>query len=459
MSDKLWGGRFAKGPDAKMARLTSSIGIDIRLLPYELRATKAHAHGLVKVGLLEAGDASAIEDACDALLADVEAGDLAPSADDEDVHSFVERVLTERAGDAGKRIHAGRSRNDLVVTGLRLWCRDAGRDLASLTGELIATLTGVAEDHVETVMPGYTHLQRAQPVTLGFHLAAHGTALQRDGERFQGAAQRADVAVLGAGALATSTLPLDRDVAAAELGFSQTFSNAMDAVSDRDFAVELVFATALCLQHLSRLAEEIVLWTTAEFGFVGLSDEWSTGSSMMPQKRNPDMAELIRGRAAVATGDVTALLALLRALPLAYNRDLQEDKEIVFRAVDRAVGCLEGMTGLVPSLTFDTDAMRRAAEASGTWATDAAEALVARGVPFRDAHGAIGRLVARLEADPTPPTAAELARFHPELKPADIDPDPRAAVARRGGPGGPSPVAVREQLRVLRAAAAELRAT
>jgi argininosuccinate lyase len=457
MTDPLWGGRFSGRPDREMARLTSSIATDIRLLPYDLRSTKAHARALVKAGLLDAGDASTIEDACDQILADFERSALVPTEDDEDVHSFVERVLTERIGEAGRRIHAGRSRNDLVVTDLRMWAFDAATQLATATADLIEALVEVAEDHVETVMPGYTHLQRAQPVTLAYHLAAHGFALARDGERLRFARSEADVSGLGAGALATSTLPLDREVAAAELSFQTSFDNAMDVVSDRDFAVDLIYASALCCVHLSRLAEEIVVWTTAEFGFATVADEWSTGSSMMPQKRNPDMAELIRGRAGVAIGDVPAALALLKGLPLAYDRDLQEDKEIVFRAVDRARGCLEGMTGLVRAVRFDASAMAGAAAEGGAWATDAAEALVARGVPFRDAHHAIGRLVARLESDPAAPDDAELRTFHPELRPEDIVTDPATSVARRSGPGGPSPDAVRAQLAELRTRAASFR--
>jgi argininosuccinate lyase len=456
MTEQLWGGRFAQDPDPAMARLTSSIATDIRLLPYDLMATKAHARALVKGGLLDPADESVIEDACDAILADVDGGDLSPAPDDEDVHSFVERVLTERTGKTGRRIHAGRSRNDLVVTSFRLWCRAEAAQLAATTGRLIDTLVEVAADHVETVMPGYTHLQRAQPVTLAFHLAAHGYALERDGSRFRRAQEAADVSGLGAGALATSTLALDRAVTTAELGFSAVFANAMDAVSDRDFAAELVFAAGLCCQHLSRLATDIVLWTTAEFGFARLSDEWSTGSSMMPQKRNPDMAELIRGRAASSGAEISALLGLLHGLPLSYNRDLQEDKEIVFRSVDRAAGCLEGMTGLVPALTFDKEAMRAAAAAGGAWATDAAEALVARGVPFRDAHNAIGRLVARLENDVRPLEDEELSAFHPDLRREDLNADPAASVARRSGPGGPAPDALRAQLEELRVRAAEL---
>lgn len=451
MNDRLWGGRFGTAPDDTMHALSRSIDVDMRLLPYDLAATKAHVHAVVKAGLLDASDASAIEDACDALHHDVEAEMLSPADDDEDVHGFVERVLIERLGDVGRRVHAGRSRNDLVATDLRLWCREAAEELVTGVDALIAALVAVAERELETVMPGYTHLQRAQPVTVGFHLAAHGFAFARDRARFVSANAASDVSVLGAGALATSTLGIDPSVAAAELGFTDVFSNAMDAVSDRDFAVDLTFACALCCVHLSRLAEEIVLWTSSEFGFASLDERWATGSSMMPHKRNPDMAELIRARAAATNADLQAFLGVLKGLPLAYNRDLQEDKAIVFRAVDRTIGCLRAMTGLVGAVTFDRDHLADAASGPPAWATDIAEALVGRGVPFRSAHRAVGELVAHVEA-----TAADmrdldpqtLARFHPQLTQLDVG--AAASIARRDGPGGPAPARVAEQLASLK---------
>ena len=457
----LWAGRFARGPAEALMRLTTSIEVDIALLPYDLAVTKAHARGLEKAGLLEPDHVFAISDECDTIAAEVAAGELGPSTDDEDVHSFVERVLTERLGDTGKRIHAGRSRNDLVATDLRLWCIAATGELKTRLADLVDVIASAAEEHAATAMAGYTHLQRAQPVSLGFHLAAHGFALVRDGQRFDSALSSADVSPLGAGALAGTTLPIDPSVAMTELGFSRQFDNAMDAVADRDFALDLAYASALCCVHLSRLAEEVVLWTSSEFGFARLDDAWSTGSSMMPQKRNPDVAELVRGRAAPAIGELTALLTLLKGLPLAYDRDLQEDKALLFASVARTLGCLEGMTNLLATLTFDRERMEQAARASTAWATDLAEALVVRGAPFRDAHERVGKLVKSLEAESralNDLTADDLVARDPLFVPEDVDlADPSKGLDRRDGPGGTAPARVLEQVAKIKAAAAQLR--
>ena len=443
-----WSGRFGSGPDADMLAFASSMDVDFRLLPYDVAATKAHAHVLAHAGLLEDTDVDAIESALTELVERWESGSLAV-ADDEDVHSLVERVLTEQLGELGRKIHAGRSRNDLVATDFRLWCRDAAEDGAAAVGELVETIAALAERHAETVMPGYTHLQRAQPVTLGFHLLAHAFALARDVQRFRRAFEAADVSALGAGALAGNTLGLDPYIATQKLGLSRTFDNAMDAVSDRDFAADLLYASSMCAVHLSRMAEEIVLWTSSEFGFARLSDEWSTGSSMMPQKRNPDVAELTRGRAGVAIGSLTSLLAVIKGLPLAYDRDLQEDKEIVFGGFDKVIGCVRAMTGLLPSITFDEDRMLAAAGGGASWATDLAEILVRRGVPFRDAHERVGSLVAAVEA-PGGDLAAEL-RAREDFRPEDeAVVDPTAGVARRDSRGGTAPNRVREQIEQLR---------
>jgi argininosuccinate lyase len=437
-----------------MLRLTASIDVDIALLGCDVAATKAHARALVKAGLLEPAALEALDGALDDLAREWREGTLRPHPEDEDVHSLVERELTTRLGDVGSRIHAGRSRNDLVAADLRLWCRDAAVDLCRVTGSLIASLADLAEEHTDTLMPGYTHLQRAQPVSLGFHLAAHGFAVARDMTRLQAARAAADVSVLGAGALATSTLGLDPKVAATELGCAGVFANAIDAVSDRDFAVDLTYACTTLAVHLSRLAEEIVLWTSAEFGFASLPDEWSTGSSMMPQKRNPDLAELVRGRSAGAIGDLTSLLTLLKALPLAYGRDLQEDKEVLFRSVARAGDAALAMTRLMAALDFDTARLGEAAAGGGGWATDVAEALVMRGVPFRHAHRAAGRLVAGLEElgiELAEASQELLADCHPLL---DLDDrglaDPKSALERRSMPGGPAPSSVREQAQTLK---------
>jgi argininosuccinate lyase len=436
-----------------MMRLTTSIAIDIRLLEQDLAATKAHARALVAAGLLDTAALGEVEDECDTLLAEWRAGTLVPTSTDEDVHSLVERELTDRLGETGARIHAGRSRNDLVATDFRLWCRARSLELVRRAGALIEVLARRALEHKDTVMPGYTHLQRAQPVSLGFHLLAHGWALLRDAGRFEAARSAADESALGAGALAGTTLPIEPDVSARELGFARVFDNAMDAVAQRDFACDLLYASALCGVHLSRLAEEVVLWSSAEFGFIRLPDEWSTGSSMMPQKRNPDLAELVRGRTAVGIGDLTSMLTLLKGLPLAYDRDLQEDKEIVFGAVDRISGCLEGMAGMMNDIEFAEENLANAAEGGGTWATDIAEALVGRGVPFRTAHEATGRLVASLEdrgVDLSRAHISDLTEHHETFESDDITfGNPRVGMAARKGPGGTAPHLVATQAHAL----------
>ena len=444
----LWSGRFGGGPDPAMLEFASSFEVDLRLLPYDVAATKAHAHVLAHAGLLSEADVDAVESALTRLLDDWDNGTVA-LADDEDVHSLVERVLTETLGDAGRRIHAGRSRNDLVATDFRLWCRDAAEEAVAALNGFIGSIAERAAEHADTVMPGYTHLQRAQPVSLGFHLLAHGFSLARDLQRFRAAFDAADVSALGAGAVAGNTLGLDPYVATQKLGMSRTFDNAMDAVADRDFAADLLYACSMCMVHLSRLAEEVVLWSSSEFGFVTLSDDWSTGSSMMPQKRNPDVAELTRGRAGTVIGDLTALLAMLKGLPLAYGRDLQEDKGIVFAGFDRTIGCIGAMQGLLHSLSFDTERMAAAAGGGASWATDLAEILVKRGVPFRDAHEKVGALVAELERSGEILSADALARHG--FEPGDVEVlDVNPALDRRDSRGGPAPNRVREQIEQLR---------
>jgi argininosuccinate lyase len=457
MSSMPWGGRFERGPHPDLLALTASIGTDLRMLPQDLASTRAHARVLAAADLLAQKEVAQVDQVCEDLMKEWEAGTLIAGPGDEDVHSLVERLLTERLGETGRRIHAGRSRNDLVANDLRLWCRDAASEAIDDLRGLISLIADFGEAQADTLMPGYTHLQRAQSVSAGFHLMAHGFALLRDARRFTAAYEAADVNVLGAGALAGNTLGLDPEIATRELGLSGTFDNAMDAVSDRDFAADLVYACAVCGVHLSRLAEEIVLWTSSEFGFARLSDDWSTGSSMMPQKRNPDMAELIRGRASGGIASLAGLLALLKGLPLAYDRDLQEDKGYVFDAVDRLRGCIRGTTGLLGAIRFDKRRMAEAASGSGAWATDLAEALVRRGVPFRDAHDATGKLVAALETQRrglADLDADELRGFHDRFEASDLDrADPRSGLAARAGKGGTAPDRVAEQAARLRSAA------
>ncbi|CAN5331621.1 argininosuccinate lyase [soil metagenome] len=443
-------------------RLSASTDIDMCLLPHDVAATRAHAQVLAGAELLTDDEVELIEGALGAIEARWRAGALVVEGD-EDVHSLVERLLTQELGDLGARIHAGRSRNDLVATDLRLWCRaEADVVIGSIVG-LVEVLGRVALPHAHTVMPGYTHLQRAQPVSLAFHLLAHGFALVRDGWRFVSARDAADVSPLGAGALGGNTLGLDPSLGASALGFETAFDNAMDAVSQRDFACDFLYAGALCGVHLSRLAEEIVLWTSAEFGFARLPDEWSTGSSMMPQKRNPDLAELIRGRAAGGIGDLAALLTLLKGLPLAYNRDLQEDKVALFSGAGRVRRGLEGMTALVGALSFDADRLAGAATGTTMWATDVAERLVARGVPFRTAHEVVGGLVADLERRGIGLGDAPvdlLKSHHGLLEPHDRNlADPQAGLTARSSAGGASPERVGEQLRRLEEAGEALGAS
>jgi argininosuccinate lyase len=454
----LWGARFSGSPDDELIRMTSSAQSDLRLLPYDAAATKAHAHALERAGMLGVDEVLAVEEVCDELIAN--GSTHQPDAGDEDVHSMVERILTERLGEVGRRIHAGRSRNDLVAADLRLWSRDRAAGLAHLAAGVVSHIANVAEQHAGTPMPGYTHLQRAQPVSLGFHLIAHGFALARDVQRFAHAYNAANVSPLGAGALAGTSLDIDPRVTAGELGFERVFDNAMDATSERDFACDLAYAAALCGVHLSRLAEEIVLWSSSEFGFARLADEWSTGSSMMPQKRNPDPAELVRGRAGAGIGDLVGLLTILKGLPLAYNRDLQEGKELLFVAVDRIESSLQLMGHVLGALRFDFERMETATKSGGLWATDLADALVEKGVPFRDAHAAVGSLVAELEMKEMELQDASLdvlKAHHAAFEARDLDlADPRRALEARSLRGATAPDQVRAQVKRVRETLEEL---
>jgi argininosuccinate lyase len=452
---RLWGARFAESPDAAAWALGRSVSFDARLWPYDLAGSRAHADELRRLGLLSAGDHAALARALDTIGDEFERGEFAFRDDDEDLHGAVERRLIELAGDAGARVRAGRSRNDQIASDLRLYLADAISVVVAEVRALQAALADQADAVADWLAPGYTHLQRAQPVTLGHHLLAHAWALDRDAGRLADARARLlDVSTLGAGALAGTTLGLDPAAYAAALGFGAVASNSMDAVADRDFAVEFLAAGALLGVHLSRLGEEIVLWSSAEFGWARVGDGFSTGSSIMPQKRNPDVAELVRGKAGRLVGDLVSLLVTLKGLPLTYNRDLQEDKEPVFDAVDTLRLALPALAGTVRSLAFDRDRLAATAAGGFALATDLAEALVRRGVPFRAAHERVGALVATCEArarDVTDLSRAELVDALPELADAPHDLlDPVAAVARRDAALGPAPAQVRAQLARLR---------
>ncbi|MEJ7614470.1 MAG: argininosuccinate lyase [Candidatus Fervidibacter sacchari] len=392
----LWGGRFKKPLAEEALKFSSSFSVDKRLWKQDILGSIAHAIMLGKTGIVDASEAEVLVKGLVALMRDIESGKVALEGLDEDIHSFVERKLREYVGEVAGKLHTARSRNDQVATDFRLWCRDAVKQLAEGILKVQQALVEQAKRHIDTLLPGMTHLQHAQPVRLAHHLLAHFWALQRDLERLKDLLPRINTSPLGAAALAGSGLPIDPELTARLLGFEKIAQNSMDAVSDRDFACELVFACALTMVHLSRLAEEIVLWSTPEFGFVTLDDAWCTGSSIMPQKRNPDIAELVRGKAALAVGALTQLLTLLKGLPLTYNRDLQEDKGIVFSVVDTTLACLSAMSQLVATATFNAERMRQALVRDFSTATDLADYLVRKGVPFRDAHRIVGQLVLRL---------------------------------------------------------------
>jgi argininosuccinate lyase len=436
-----------------LAKLSVSVHFDWRLAAYDLQASKAHARVLHGAGLLTDDEATRMLLALDEIAEAVRTGSFRPTIADEDVHTALERGLLERLGTLGGKLRAGRSRNDQVATDLRLYLRDHVRRITRAVVELETALIGQAQRHPELPMPGMTHLQHAQPVLLAHHLLAHVHSLARDVERLQDWDKRAAVSPLGSGALAGSSLPLDPEAVAAELGFDRPAANSIDAVSDRDFAAEFLFAAALLGVHLSRIGEEIILWTTAEFGWARLDDAWSTGSSIMPQKKNPDIAELARGKSGRFIGNLTALLTTLKGLPLAYDRDLQEDKEPVFDTVDQLLTLLPAVTGLVTTLTFATERLAAAAPAGFALATDVAEWLVRRGVPFREAHEVSGAFVAYCEArgldlpDLTDDQLAEVdVRLTPEVRSVLSVP---GALSARSAVGGTSPQRVAEQLSTL----------
>ncbi len=456
----LWGGRFASGPAEAMAALSRSTHFDWVLAPHDVRASRAHARVLHAAGLLGDDDLSTMLDGLTRLGEDVASGAFTPDDGDEDVHSALERGLISRVGaDVGGRLRAGRSRNDQVATLFRMWLREAVREVAGGTLDVVGALAGQAAAHPDAAMPGRTHLQHAQPVLLAHHLLAHTHPLLRDVDRLRDLDVRLAVSPYGSGALAGSSLGLDPEAVAAELGFSGSAENSIDGTSARDFAAEAAFVLAMIAVDLSRLAEEVILWSTAEFGYATLPDAWSTGSSIMPQKKNPDVAELTRGKAGRLIGNLTGLLATLKAQPLAYNRDLQEDKEPVFDSVAQLALLLPALTGLVTELTFHTDRMAELAPAGFTLATDVAEWLVRQGVPFRVAHEAAGGCVRVAETRGVglaELTDDELAAVDPHLTPAvrDVLTVP-GSIASRDARGGTAGVRVAEQLAgVLEKAAA-----
>jgi argininosuccinate lyase len=451
----LWSGRFAEKPDEAAVQFETSIYADERLAFDDIVGSKAHAAMLGSAGIIPQAEADALVGALAAIEVELRAGTLALDPGAEDIHSFVENELTARLGDTGRKLHTGRSRNDQIALDERLYLRRAVPEFQQKLLALVGTLAGIAEAHTGTLLPGYTHLQHAQPVTLAHHLCAWAWMLARDHGRFSDALARISLSPLGAGALAGTTLPLDREAVATALGFAGVTPNSLDAVADRDYCVELAAGFSLVMAHLSRFCEEIILWSTEEFGFVSLSEKWSTGSSIMPQKKNPDFAELIRGRTGRVYGDLLALLTMLKGLPLAYNRDLQEDKASLFDAYDTAAASVSVFAEMLK--TAEWNAGRMAASCAGGYAnaTDVAEYLVRKGVPFRTAHTVSARLVryaiekkCAIEAL----TLAEL-RQHSELFAGDIfaQLESRACVEARSLAGGPAESRTRAQIRDLKA--------
>ncbi|HKF29929.1 MAG TPA: argininosuccinate lyase [Candidatus Binataceae bacterium] len=445
-------GRFAHGRLPEVEAFTASLPFDRRLYRHDVLGSIAHARMLARVGLIRSSEARAIERGLGQIEQEIESGKFRFVASDEDIHLAIERRLITKIGEAGRKLHTARSRNDQVALDLRLYLRDEIQNVDELIRVLRASLIRVARRNLDTTMPGYTHLQRAQPVSLAHHVLAYVEMLERDRERFAQALARTNVMPLGAGALAATTLPIDRKMVARDLGFKQLAHNSMDAVSDRDFAVDFLSAAALLAVHLSRMSEELILWTSSEFGFAVLPDEFSTGSSMMPQKKNPDLAELIRGKTGRVIGDLMAMLTTLKGLPLAYNSDLQEDKERVFDALDTIKPALDLMAKLWTALRFDRAAMRRAAGGFAL-ATDLAEYLVARGVPFRKAHEIIGALV-RETADSGGTledlSLAQLRRYsHAFAADALSVLDADHSVARRTVTGGPAPRTIQKRIKEL----------
>jgi len=444
----LWHGRLGDQPADALLAFTESLSFDRRLAADDIAGSRAHVRALANVGIITDADADAILNALDQAETEIGSDTFVYAPTDEDIHTAIERRVTELAGPAGAKLHTGRSRNDQIATDLRRFLQREGRAVARRTHQLQTVLVQRAVDAGDTYLPGYTHLQRAQPVLLAHHLLAHVWALARDVDRWHDTLTRADVSPLGAGALAGSSLPLDPDLTAQDLGFRARFDNSLDAVSDRDFVAEALFVCALTMVHLSRLGEEIVLWSADEFGFLRIADQFATGSSMLPQKKNPDVAELARGKAGRAIGNLTGLLATLKGLPLAYNRDLQEDKEPLFDSLDTCALALAALTGLLDSAEFQTDRMQAAADQSDAAATDLAEHLVRDGVPFRDAHAAVGALVRRAHDDGVP--LADLVARDPRLAGALPLLEPGQAVQQRTTPGGAGPGPVRAQLDAAR---------
>ena len=390
---QLWGGRFTKETDQLVYNFNASISFDKKLYAQDIRGSIAHVMMLAKQEILTETEKQQIIEGLEGILDDVEKGKLEITDKYEDIHSFVEANLIDRIGDAGKKLHTGRSRNDQVALDMKLYTRDEIAQIDQLLKTLLRTILGIMQENTETIMPGFTHLQKAQPITLAHHMGAYFEMFKRDHERMRDISKRMNTCPLGSGALAGTTYPLDRDYTAKLLGFDGPTLNSMDGVSDRDYLLELLSALSIVMMHLSRFCEEVILWTSNEYQFVEIDDAYSTGSSIMPQKKNPDIAELVRGKTGRVYGALTSLLTTMKGIPLAYNKDMQEDKEMSFDAIDTAKGCIALFTGMLSTMQFKKGNMHASAKNGFTNATDAADYLVNHGVPFRDAHGIVGQLV------------------------------------------------------------------
>jgi argininosuccinate lyase len=447
-SHKLWGGRFASGPSPLLEQVNRSIGVDYRLWPFDIRLSQAWAEALGAAGVIPAAESRVLIDGLEAVGRRLAAG-VNPSASDEDIHTLIDRLLHDEVGEPASRLHTGRSRNDQVATATRLWSIDACGRLEPLLRELQRVMISQAERLGDTILPAYTHLQRAQPVAGAHWMLSHFWPIERDRARLAAAGRAASSMPLGSGAVAGSAFPVSRELLRQRLGFAAISSNSIDAVADRDFVAEILFALTLLGTHLSRLAEDMILFGTSEFGFARFGDAFSTGSSMMPQKRNPDVFEIARGSAARMLGDLTTVLATLKGLPSGYNKDLQDDKRPLFDAVDTMMLVVPAVAGALDEVRFDAAGMREAVSA-GLMATDLADYLVDRGVTFREAHGAVGRLVRQAEAAKVELDALPLTSFmaaHPAFGPDVLEAlEPERSLARRNLPGGTGPDAVREQL-------------
>lgn len=451
---KLWGGRFEGKTDALVEALGESVSYDHRLAPWDIRASIAHAEMLGACGIIDSGEVRKIVRGLKDIGKDIAAGKMQWDTALEDVHTNIEAALVARIGDAGKRLHTGRSRNDQIATDMRLWMRDQIDRIIGLIGGLRTALLDLAEAHLDVILPGFTHLQNAQPVLLAHHLLAYVEMLTRDGERFSQLRKRANVLPLGSAAMAGTPYPIDRKQVAKALDFDSISRNSMDAVSDRDHMIEFCSNAALVMMHLSRFSEELILWSTPAFGFIEIGDAFTTGSSIMPQKKNPDVAELVRGKTGRVYGDLNALLTLMKGLPMTYNRDLQEDKEAIFDASDTVQLCLAVFAAMIPSIAIKRAAMAAATSQGFMEATDLADYLVVKGVPFREAHGIIGRIVRHCVAENTtlPLLPLETYQRYSSKFSSDVYAflTPESIVRRRNNPGATAPNQVRKALNAAR---------